>query len=44
MNSSANCLDSNSSAASVNAARELAGCDTGGVSFVINRQVETKPQ
>jgi pimeloyl-ACP methyl ester carboxylesterase len=28
----------------INAARELAGCDTGGVSFVINRQVETKPQ
>jgi pimeloyl-ACP methyl ester carboxylesterase len=28
----------------INAARELAGCDTGGVSFAINRQAETKPQ
>jgi pimeloyl-ACP methyl ester carboxylesterase len=28
----------------INAARELAGCDTGGVSFAINRQAKTKPQ
>jgi pimeloyl-ACP methyl ester carboxylesterase len=28
----------------INAARELAGCDTGGVSSVSNRLVEAKPQ
>jgi pimeloyl-ACP methyl ester carboxylesterase len=27
----------------INAARELAGCDTKGLSFAINRQLETKP-